>query len=92
MNAGNIRYSRAPLLQAAMIKKRPNGVWPTEAELAAPSLSGLNLDNLEDRVEELRHASAPTRVARAKTNRASREAQVLRKKAADFETAKRQPK
>lgn len=64
-----------------MIKKRLKAVSPTEAEIAARSVSGLNLDNLEDRVEALRHASGPTRAARNSRNRASREAMVAQKKA-----------
>jgi len=51
---------------------------PTEAEMAAPAVSGLTLDNLEDRVEHLRQASEPTRKARAATNTASRKEQQRR--------------
>jgi hypothetical protein len=51
---------------------------PSEAEMAAPAVTGLTLDNLEDRVEHLRQASEPTRKARAATNRASRKEQQRR--------------
>jgi len=46
--------------------------------MAAPAVSGLTLENLEDRVEHLRQASEPTRKARAATNRASRKEQQRR--------------
>jgi hypothetical protein len=55
-----------------MKKKRPIPAEASEAEIAAPSVSELSLDNLEDRVEALRHASEPTRQARAAINRVSR--------------------
>lgn len=64
-----------------MTKKRLKAVSPTEAEVAAPSMSGLMLDNLEDRVEALRRASGPTRPARNARNHASRAAMVAEKKA-----------
>lgn len=67
------------VLQAGMKKKRPTPL-PTEAEVAAPSIAGLTLDNLEYRVEALRRASAPTRNARAAINRKSRAAAVARAK------------
>ncbi len=54
---------------------------PSEAQIAARSLSGLTLENLEDRVEHLRRASEPTRKARAATNKASRDATCARQKA-----------
>ncbi len=58
-----------------MLKKpKASDSLPTEAEMAAPAITGLTLDNLEDRVTALRYASEPTRKARAATNRASREA------------------
>jgi hypothetical protein len=62
--------------------KKPQAPFapPTESEMAARSLSGLTLENLEDRVNKLRQASEPTRKARAATNKASRDAQSERKK------------
>jgi hypothetical protein len=55
-----------------MKKKRPILTHTSEAEIAAPVVAELSLDNLEDRVEALRHASEPTRQARAAINRISR--------------------
>jgi hypothetical protein len=62
-------------------KLTPAFAPPTEAEMAAGSIDGLTLDNLEDRVQKLRHASEPTRKARAAINKASRHAQAERQKA-----------
>lgn len=54
------------------------------AAKAAPgpekSLSGLTLDNVEERVEGLRKVSEPTRKARQEINRISRARQQLAKK------------
>ena len=73
-----------------MIKKpRPSLAPPTEAEMAADSMGGLTLDNLEDRVEKLRQASEPTRKARAATNTASRKALAERQKAKNASAKKR---
>jgi hypothetical protein len=57
--------------------------------MAAKSLSGLTLENLEDRVDKLRQASEPTRKARAATNKASRDAQSERKKAEEKNAKKK---
>lgn len=67
-------------------KPRPGLAPPTEAEMAASSISGLTLDNLEDRVEKLRQASEPTRKARSATNTASRRALAEKQKAKNRDT------
>jgi hypothetical protein len=72
-----------------MTKKRPAFAPPTEAEMAAGSVEGLTLDNLEDRVQKLRQASEPTRKARAATNKASREVQAAKQKDQNDRTKKR---
>jgi hypothetical protein len=70
-------------------KPRTESTPPTEAEMASKSISGLTLDNLEDRVEKLRQASEPTRKARAATNKASRDALAEKQKAKNREIKKR---
>ena len=70
-------------------KPRPAYAPPTEAEMASASVSGLTLDNLEDRVEKLRQASEPTRKARAATNKASRDALAEKQKARNQNEKKR---